>query len=386
MMKTKTTKLAVAVGSALLVGSSFAAVKEGFDDATAGAELSALTSATWSGNGTITADTGTISSTSLKPISGNSANLLAVAGTVTCANSASANGDGATADFLVNIAELSDELEIDNADTVQIAVAAGTSAKKTDDMGDNDIPLCVYCKPASSSGFGNADWVTVGKLTKETWQRVTLAFNYTKGFCRVSLDGIPLVSDHGVKSADSTTAGGAWYKLALATDSAQNRVSQLDFVGSAKIDDVVVADTFKEDDFGEAKTQIAVAEGVSVDVSLNDLNKWGITPAQATTEKLDNTDLTVAEKVSALLDPTDGSTLTPKTMAMTAANTATVTWPCALTTSEDTVKNRIELQAVGGSATFNSVTVDANTKEATGTVTITPDDNSKVVKFRLKTK
>ena len=164
-----------------------------------------------------------------------------------------------------------------------------------------------------------------------------------------------------------------------------NSVQSLSFIGCAKLDDVVIKDSFAEDAFpatAVAKLNPEVPE--SETVRYNDLNKWGWTVADLN-GKLDdpvaNTGMTVGEKLLCGLDPTTTTKFEPLTITPTGVNTATITFPC----EDASKKTRYELGAEGGTAVFtggaSSITVENGV--ATAGITLAPAQGSKVVKFWL---
>ena len=283
------------LGGAFLVASiAFSAVRESFNKE----NFASLEK--WSGDGSLIEESPAPGETVLAagvPIGtadNETPKVLALEGQDLCSDVT-----GKQTDFLLNVSSPSDELPA-NLDEVQIAVAAGTEL----DEGQNTVPLMLYCKYGKDDGEETLGWVRISSVKVGTWIRVTLDFDYVAGRCKVSVDGVPVVSEKGSLKADGSGGNGAWYKLAKPS---QN-IASLTFVGSAKIDDVVVNDNIvTEKLFAEsAKAKISIVAGVEEEVSLNDLNKWGITPDMAATAKVDDSGLTVAEKLECGLRPDDG--------------------------------------------------------------------------------
>ena len=219
--------------------------------------------------------------------------VLALEGQVLCSSST-----GKQTDFLLNVSGPSDELPPpENLVGVQIAVAAGTELDV-----EQNVPLMLYCNYRKGDGEEASGWLQVSSVKVGTWIRVTMDFDYNNDRCKVSVDGVPVVSEKGSLKADGTGGNGAWYKLAKASA----KIELLTFVGSAKIDDVVIKEAVSENIFADVKKTIEIVPGVTEEVSLNDLNKWGITPDMAATAKVDDSGLTVAEKLECGLKPDDG--------------------------------------------------------------------------------
>ena len=229
--------------------------------------------------------------------------VLALEGQVLCSSST-----GKQTDFLLNVSGPSDELPPpENLVGVQIAVAAGTELDV-----EQNVPLMLYCNYRKGDGEEASGWLQVSSVKVGTWIRVTMDFDYNNDRCKVSVDGVPVVSEKGSLKADGTGGNGAWYKLAKASA----KIESLTFVGSAKIDDVVIKEAVSENIFADVKKTIEIVPGVTEEVSLNDLNKWGITPDMAATAKVDDSDLTVAEKLECGLKPDDGKKFCLTSMEM----------------------------------------------------------------------
>ena len=230
--------------------------------------------------------------------------VLALEGQVLCSSST-----GKQTDFLLNVSSPSDELPLpQNLDGVQIAVAAGTELN----VEQNTVPLMLYCNYRNGDGEEASGWLQVSSVKVGTWIRVTMDFDYNNDRCKVSVDGVPVVSEKGSLKADGTGGNGAWYKLAKASA----KIESLTFVGSAKIDDVVIKEAVSENIFADVKKTIEIVPGVTEEVSLNDLNKWGITPDMAANAKVDDSGLTVAEKLECGLKPDDGKKFQLTSMEM----------------------------------------------------------------------
>lgn len=251
----------------------------------------------WSGDGVLKEETPSPLSAGA-PIGtkdDETAKVLELEGEVVCANET-----GKQVDFLLNVSSSSDELPA-GFEGVQIAVAVGTSETLADDDQTKVVPLMLYGVKKNEL---SAQWFGISSVKIGTWIRVTLDFDYGAGRCKVSVDGIPVVSEDGSFKADGSGGKGAWYKLAVSEN--KEKIASLTFIGSAKIDDVVVNDEVSENRFANIEKPIQIANGVTENVSLNDLKKWGITPDMAATAKVDDSGLTVAEKLECGLRPDDG--------------------------------------------------------------------------------
>ncbi|MBR4893665.1 MAG: hypothetical protein IKZ36_00515, partial [Kiritimatiellae bacterium] len=223
----------------------------------------------WSGDGVLKEETPSPLSAGA-PIGtkdDETAKVLELEGEVVCANET-----GKQVDFLLNVSSSSDELPA-GFEGVQIAVAVGTSETLADDDQTKVVPLMLYGVKKNEL---SAQWFGISSVKIGTWIRVTLDFDYGAGRCKVSVDGIPVVSEDGSFKADGSGGKGAWYKLAVSEN--KEKIASLTFIGSAKIDDVVVNDEVSENRFANIEKPIQIANGVTENVSLNDLKKWGITP------------------------------------------------------------------------------------------------------------
>lgn len=299
-------------------------------------------------------------------ISGSHAKVLSVSGEATRNSEISTTANQGQADFLVNITEASDADTFSNdsapGEGVQIAIAAGETIDTS--VSPNTVPLKIYCKAKSGGTLADsATWLTGPSVTTGEWHRVSLVFDYASELCKVSVDGVPYVSASGFLKTDKssdTDKNGAWY--GLANIPTHNRITSLSFVGAAKVDDVVIdaAETVTETYSGNSSVNV---DGLAV--SYGDLVKWGVDGKTIATAKLDDSGLTVAQKVVAGLDPTDGSTFTAKAMKMTDATTATIALPDGIKTNgraykvkytdNDGASGELEATANNGVLTVNNL-------------------------------
>lgn len=369
MISQKTLKIAMGVSMVLCASASFAGVEEGFEGAL---------DSKWSGDTTdalVSMDPNYTKDVGYPILSGTHAKVLNVEGEVICANTATKYATSVS-DFLVYIPELSDELETAGLDNAKIAVAAGT------ELSNNKIPLMLYCKKADSD---TATWTQIAEVDSNTWYRVTLVFKGSR--CRVSLDGEPVKSTHGYATYNGSDANGAWYNLALASVPSDLSIGSLSFIGSAKLDDVVIKDEFLPEVFGDKTATIA---GSSDGVKYDDLNKLGVTSAEVA-ENLNTinylgivTGMSVKERLECGYSLATETKFAPVSITKTEANQATIKFPIE-STSE---LNRYSVVLEGGKADGNT-TVTGATLSETGMASITLsnltyDEGSNVIKFILK--
>ena len=329
MLNEKALKTAACAAFALVAGVACGVQTETFETGTwtSGGTPTGL-SGTWGGDGYIVASN--IASVAGGFIDSTVAHdkVLAVEGMVVCTNDSGSAQAQAQTDLLVNVPDACDELDSLDSD-VQIAVAAGTNVTAA----AGTVPLMIYCKPKTDDAgtvAGSASWIPGPEMTTGAWHRVSLLFDYGSGLCKVSLDGSPCVTTNGFVTtnvASQTSVKGAWYKLAYVPAS-EKYVHNLTFVGVAAIDDVVIG---QETAVTETYTGTATIEGISVEKT--DLVKWGVTADTAASVTLDDSGLTVAQKVVAGLDPTDGSKFEATGMTMTSAATATIALPAGIDTT-----------------------------------------------------
>lgn len=345
MICKKAMKIAMGVGMVLCATASFAGVTNSFDTATTGA----MSIDGWFGNGTVEVGNPSYAKPVGAPIattSNPSINTLLVEGEVICSNAVS--GTSSVSDFLIFIPEPSDELGTDELEGAKVAIAAGTNWV---DQAETKVKLCLYCK----DGENAAAWHEIAEVTTSTWLRVTLAFKDDR--CRVSLDGEPVHNNFGYKTSTDTSTGGAWYKLA----GSGNSVQSLSFIGCAKLDDVVIKDSFAEDAFpATAVAKLDPEVPGSETVRYNDLNKWGWTVADLN-GKLDdlvaNTGMTIGEKLECGLDPTTDTKFEPVSITKTSAAEATITFPC----DDPTKTGRYKIEITGGNCNSATVVTGATT-------------------------
>ena len=402
-------KLFFGAGLALAVGAVFAdtpttpdVVSQTFQTTDA-IGTGALSS--WDGDGTVETVAGssiTIGNNVARPIDDDGTKFLAIAGTVTCTGSGTTGGSGSettggyyVSDFLVNITEGSDE-ELAKPDGVQIAVAAGQAIT---DGNAKKIPLFVYCIPKSDDPSTDPDWVDTGILipiNTTTWHRLTLVFDYTKNTCQVNWDGVPVATSAGYLESDPKSAknidgekqiAGSWYKLA--TGDSKSSIATLKFVGAASIDDVLVKQGAKTDvkpAYGESAVATVKLDGTDVTIPVKDLSNWGVGEANITTAKIDNSGLTVAEKLAAGLEPDDGKKFELTGMTLAADGTPTITFPGSATAKYGVQPNYTVKVTDGSDKVVDGATA-AVSAAATGggmqaAITL-PENPPAVLKFKI---
>lgn len=346
MICKKAMKIAMGVGMVLCATASFAAVsQQGFENVTDDAFVNL---SGWTGDGTIQSDT--LTAIGAGRLLSSSSKSLLVEGTVLCTNSTGNAGSEAQADFLINVAEQSDELSELEGD-VKIAIAAGTNMTG---VAEGEVPLCVYCKDSA----GVVDWFDLATVRTDKWTRVTLAFDYVNGYCRVSINGEPVVTPNGVRSMANQTSPGAWYRLV--SNATDDKVQSLSFEGVAQVDDVDIQESIDEAaDFANSPAaELSNSETISYAL----LNKLGLSKDTLVESEnwnmlVGDSGMTVGQKLECGLDPTTDTKFEPVSMTKTSATEATITFPC-----DDTSKTgRYKIVITGGTCNNETVVTGATT-------------------------
>ena len=310
--------------------------------------------------GTIVGETYTASATRPLPRE-NHTKVLNIAGDVVCTPAASAN----TLDVMVKLTAV-DELETPEGQP-QVALAVAKNASNNE-----KVDLKIYAKETANAT--GATWIDLKTgLTAETWARITLFFDYTKGTVRVSYNCEYI---------------GEYYLI-----NTGNKITSLTFSGSTSIDDVVMTATtaadynpYKDASDHELKKEVTVGTGENgadekLDVSLNDLAKWGVNAENITSKQLDNSGLTVAQKLIAGLDPTDNKKFELKTMVIT-DRTATLTFPGTAPNERYTV---IATNAKGETISVTDAVSDNDGAEGGKKAEVTlPENPPDVIYFKVK--
>ena len=191
-------------------------------------------SAGWSGNCAVSNNVGSYAQTPPgAPIYDvNHTKMLSIAGTA--ARSYSDDGDvsgNRVVDLLVMAEEMPDEELPEGGDDDQVKFAFDTNG-------------CINLYHKRPGGDA-AQWSKLADTVYANgqWVRVSFGFDYTSKRCQLKVDGSPLVSDYGYRSASGSETPGSWYSLANQSATA---LAAIDFVGCGGVDDVVnaVASTY----------------------------------------------------------------------------------------------------------------------------------------------
>ena len=276
--------------------------------------------------------------------------VLAVDGTVTCANSAGDASQWGKTTFLVKAPEDATAdlpTAADIGDNCQIAVATGEAAT------DTTLKVMVY-QGGPSVGWTPAPNVTV---TKGAWFPVVLDFDYSASKVQVLVDG--------------RSAG--WFPLVtpLEAGAKTSKVNSLSFVGSTKVDDVSIAEV----DNVPAEALPADLQKLNVNlatlgVSIEDIN---------CSTPVGNSGLTVAQKIESGLNPKDDSTFTATALAPAADGKLAITVPCAFDNGQayEVYVNDVKVDST------KAIVKDGNDKITGVNLTFAPGD-AKVLKVQVK--
>ena len=265
-----------------------------------------------SGNGTVTNFTYSYggSSTIGYPLPDAShANVLDIAGTVVYTNAADVTTGSSQVDFMFKV-EPTDELEDPAGDDVQIALAVG----ETNAVG-NTAPIKLWCTANGANG-----WISLKDAEVGAWVRASFVLNYDTHQCKVSIDGYPVVVPGAVVS-------NAWYSFANA--GSQRWVKSITMVGSTMIDDFVVTNAALSSyaaPGGNATVEVGDSSGVTI--TYDEISRYGLTAEQVAANAVVNetSGLSIADKLTAGLDPTSDTKFELKTMTVT-ADKVRVTFP-----------------------------------------------------------
>lgn len=220
--------------------------------------------------------------------------VLAVDGTVTCANGGTASQWGKTT-FLVKApvdatatADLPTAADIGGC---QIAVATGAAAT------DTTLKVMVY--RGKQGEETNPVWEETNvTVAKDAWFTVVLDFDYSASKVQVLVN--------------NTSAG--WFPL-VTTQATTSKIASLSFVGSTKVDDVSIA-------------EVPVPAAIK-DLTVN-LETLGVTIDQIVANATVGTSgLTVQQKIESGLNPKDDSKFTATALAPAAEGKLAITVPCA---------------------------------------------------------
>ena len=271
--------------------------------------------------------------------------VLAVDGTVTCANSAGDASQWGKTTFMVKAPEDA-TADLPTAADIgagcQIAVATGAEATDT-----TKLKVMVY----QGKQGDNTVWVETNvTVAKGAWFTVVLDFDYSVSKVQVLVNG--------------TSAG--WFPL-VTTQATTSKIASLSFVGSTKVDDVSIAEV----DNVPAEALPTDLQKLNVNlktlgVSIEDINS-------STT--VGTSDLTVAQKIESGLNPKDNSTFTA-----TAMGAGSITVPCAFDNGQ---VYTIVVTDATGSKEVAAEAGDIDNGKRTLTFTM-PQTTGKVLKFQVK--
>ncbi len=352
-----------AAGCALCAASAMGAatdvVSETFETPAADTAVGSVTTqgGTWSGYGTIKAETDTYANSVGRPISGTTAStkVLAVEGRVTHTLAAATTASKpATVDMMVQIALPDDSLAFPSGtDTTDIQVAVGV-----DKIENNDTQgiLKVYCKNKA----GTAGWYALGETpyAKDSWHRVSFTFDYANALCQVRVDGEPVLTANGYLTANASTLpdqAGSWYKLAKDT---ATQLASVQVIGSTSIDELLVRQDAAATSVDSVLPTLADENGTTDGVPNKWIEQQGIT--RNTTTAPDASGMTVAQKYRTGLSVADGQVFSITDMTMSGSK-VTLTVPAA--TAATGYANKIQY------STDKTTWADADVT-ASGTVTV----------------
>lgn len=344
---------------------SFTPKSETFESATVNAAV-----ADWDGDGYGKSET--ISSYPAgRPggLTGESAKVLAIEGSVTNASlfTDMAESTSAQVDMMVKIVYPDETLVLpSNESGVQIAIGVDTQGR-----------FNVYCAP--KSGTGDAAFVPVSAvIANGTWVRVSFNFDYVNGYCQVSLDGLPLVSEYGVLSPTSTGSNGAWYKL-VATAA---KLTSMKVVGTTSIDDVYTSQVTSGDTIVIPDSVVVADTETGANVKKSWLMKQGVSNVSAPAP--DNSGMTVAQKYLAGLDVTDGIKFELKDLQPSARDSTVMVFSFPGTTATGSSFSILGSDTVNGTYSAVDGTFTAGANGANNTVAINVSSLTGVKYFKLQ--
>ena len=276
---------------------------------------------------------------------GDTDKVLAVDGTVTCANEGTASQWGKTT-FLVKAPEdataTADLPTATDIGDCQIALATGAEATDT-----TKLKVMVY------QGGTTPAWVEAQNVTvaKGAWFTVVLDFDYSVSKVQVLVNG--------------TSAG--WFPL-VTTQATTSKIASLSFVGSTKVDDVSIAEVTN------VPTE-ALPETIKT-LSIN-LAERGVTITEINDTATKYAGLTVAERLESGLAPKGSTTFTA-----TAMGAGSITVPC------EADNGQVYQVVITDGAGTEVATVNATAGTiADGKRTLTfamPTTDKKVLKFQVQ--
>ena len=297
MFSTEKKLLSALCASVFALSAMSANVSESFES---GSTVSDLTSATWTGSGTIVAHDSAPTG-ALPTSAASNAKKLSVQGNVKCTVTAAA--EPTLVDLMIQIAKPDEALNgaPDGAAGAQFALGV-----------DKDGSLKAY-----TTGKGSeAGWVSLcGPFEEGTWKRVTLNFDYGKGLCQVVVDGVPALTANGYTTPDKVAPAtgittGSWYGLL----NASTQLASVEVVGSTAIDEMVV----KTGADAEPAWPAPSSTGEKT-IPQNWFAKQGIAPAADAADAPDGSGMKIAAKYQTGVSATSGEKFEIKAMAMSGA-------------------------------------------------------------------
>ncbi|MDO5318166.1 MAG: hypothetical protein Q4G65_06015 [bacterium] len=271
-----------------------------------GSTVSDLTSAAWTGNGTIVAHDSAPEG-ALPTAEASNTKKLSVQGNVKC--TVTADAAPTLVDLMIQIAKPDEALSgaPEGVDGAQFALGV-----------DVNGALKAYTTGKGST----AGWVDLGVTgTEGSWKRVTLNFDYTAKLCQVIVDGVPALTANGYTTSNKAApaAGittGSWYGLL----NTPTKLASVEVVGSTAIDEMVV----KTGADAEPAWPAPSSTGEKT-IPQNWFAKQGIAPAADAADAPDGSGMKIAAKYQTGVSATSGEKFEIKSMAMSGATGAVKT-------------------------------------------------------------
>ena len=279
--------------------------------------------------------------------------VLAVDGTITCANSAGDDSQWGKTTFLVKApVDATATADLPTADVIgencQIAVATGEAITEGDDAGK--LKVMVY--QGTTAKWVEAQGVSVAK---DAWFKVGLNFDYNDSKVQV------LIND---------TAATTFFNLVtpLEEEVKTSKINSLAFVGSTKVDDVSIA---------EVNNVPAEALPETIKTLSINLAERGVKIAEINDTAKKYAGLTVAERLESGLAPKGSTTFTA-----TAMGVGSITVPCEADNGQV-----YQVVITDGAGNAVATVAAAPGKIADGKRTLTfemPTTDKKVLKFQVQ--
>lgn len=331
------------VGLALAACAALAGVEQTFN----GSEIGTTLPTGFEGDGTI----------ELKTEGVTDNKVLAVDGTVTCANDGMASQWGKTTFLVKAPKDATATADLPTAADIgagcQIAVATGAEATDT-----TKLKVMVYRgkQGEETKPVWEETDVTVAK---DAWFPVVLDFDYSVSQVQVLVNG--------------TSAG--WFPLVTPLEASvkTSKIKSLLFVGSTKVDNVSITEV-------NSVPAEALPEAIKTLPSI-DLAAQGVTLAQIVENaKVGTSGLTVQQKIEAGLNPNDDSKFTATALAPAAdKGKLAITVPCAFDNGQayEVYVNDVKVDST------KAIVKDGNDKITGVNLTFAPGD-AKVLKVQVK--